>query len=97
MEQILDTLIYRLLNAPENISLSPIPAIVAGALISGGISLIGSLFSAGSANKQRKKAEDAIQFTGERAERFEEAGLKPTVTIGRWLFKPVDEIIDKME
>ena len=44
--------------------------------------------------QQRKKAEEAIQFTGERAERFEEAGLKPTVTIGRWLFKPVDEIIE---
>jgi len=44
--------------------------------------------------QQRKKAEEAIQFTGERAERFEEAGLKPTVTIGRFLFKPVDEIIE---
>jgi len=44
--------------------------------------------------QQRKKAEEAIQFTGERAERFEEAGLDPTVTIGRFLFKPVDEIIE---
>ena len=44
--------------------------------------------------EQRKKAETAIQFTGERAERFEEAGLNPTVTIGRWLFKPLDDIIE---
>ena len=44
--------------------------------------------------EQRKKAETAIQFTGERAERFEEAGLDPTVTIGRWLFKPLDDIIE---
>jgi len=62
MEQILDTLIYRLLNAPENISYGIAP-IVAGALISGGISLIGSLFSAGSANKQRKKAEEEKKRT----------------------------------
>lgn len=44
--------------------------------------------------QQKKRAEEAIQFTGERAERFEEAGLDPTVTIGRYLFKPIDEIIE---
>ena len=44
--------------------------------------------------EQRKKAETAIQFTGERAEKFRAAGLDPTVTIGRWLFKPIDEVIE---
>tara|TARA_R100001530_G_scaffold136336_1_gene116531 strand:+ start:954 stop:5714 length:4761 start_codon:yes stop_codon:yes gene_type:complete len=44
--------------------------------------------------EQRKKAETGIQFTGERAEMFRAAGLEPTVTIGRWLFKPVDEVIE---
>lgn len=44
--------------------------------------------------EQRKKAETGIQFTGERAEMFRAAGLEPTVTIGRWLFKPIDEVIE---
>ena len=44
--------------------------------------------------QQRLKAETGVQFVGERAEKFREAGLDPTVTIGRYLFKPFDEIVE---
>lgn len=42
----------------------------------------------------RNRAEQNIQFVGERAERFRDAGLEPTVTIGRYLFKPFDRIVE---
>jgi len=44
--------------------------------------------------QQRLKAESGVQFVGERAEKFREAGLDPTVTVGRYLFKPFDEIVE---
>jgi len=44
--------------------------------------------------QQRLKAETGVQFVGKRAEKFKEAGLDPTVTIGRYLFKPFDEIVE---
>ena len=44
--------------------------------------------------EQRKKAETGVQFQGERRAKFEAAGVAPTVTIGRWLFKPFDEIVE---
>ena len=44
--------------------------------------------------EQRLKAETGVQFQGERRAKFEAAGVAPTVTIGRWLFKPFDEIIE---
>ena len=44
--------------------------------------------------EQRLKAETGVQFVGERRAKFEAAGVAPTVTIGRWLFKPFDEIIE---
>ena len=42
----------------------------------------------------KRRAEQNIQFVGERAEKFKEAGLDPTVTIGRFLFKPFDRIVE---
>ena len=44
--------------------------------------------------EQRLKAETGVQFQGDRRAKFEAAGVAPTVTIGRWLFKPFDEIIE---
>ena len=44
--------------------------------------------------QSRKRAEQNIQFVGERAEKFRQAGLDPTVTIGRFLFKPFDKIVE---
>jgi len=44
--------------------------------------------------EQRLKAETGVQFQGERRAKFEAAGVAPTVTIGRWLFKPFDEVIE---
>ncbi len=44
--------------------------------------------------EEQKKKANQIQFVGERAEKFRAAGLEPTVTIGRYLFKPIDEIIE---
>ena len=44
--------------------------------------------------EEQKKKANQIQFVGERADKFRDAGLDPTVTIGRYLFKPVDEIIE---
>ena len=43
-------------------------------------------------NKEKKQKKQYSLL--EKEQRFEEAGLKPTVTIGRFLFKPVDEIIE---
>ena len=42
----------------------------------------------------RQRAEQGVQFVGERAEKFREAGLDPTVTIGRYFFKPFDKIVE---
>lgn len=42
----------------------------------------------------RERAEQGVQFVGERAEKFKEAGLDPTVTIGRYFFKPFDKIVE---
>ena len=42
----------------------------------------------------RQRAEQGVQFVGERAEKFKEAGLDPTVTIGRYFFKPFDRIVE---
>lgn len=42
----------------------------------------------------RLRAEQNIQFVGERAKKFEDAGLEPTVTIGRYLFKPFDRVVE---
>ena len=44
--------------------------------------------------EEQKRKANQIQFVGERAEKFRAAGLDPTVTIGRYLFKPVDDIIE---
>ncbi len=42
-----------------------------------------------------KKAQTQnIQFVGERAKKFEEAGIAPIVTPGRYLFKPLDGIFE---
>ena len=56
MQEVLEVLIYRLFNSPENVSYGIVP-LIAGALISGAVSLIGTGISAISAKKQRKAAE----------------------------------------
>ena len=56
MQEVLEVLIYRLFNSPENVSYGIVP-LVAGALISGAVSLIGTGISAISAGKQRRAAE----------------------------------------
>lgn len=45
------------------------------------------------ANAKKAQTQN-IQFVGERAKKFEEAGLEPIVTPGRFLFKPLDDIFE---
>jgi len=45
------------------------------------------------ANAKKAQTQN-IQFVGERAKKFEEAGLEPIVTPGRYLFKPFDDIFE---